>query len=80
MKHSKSHKFENLSRGGKQAAGDLDRVAPAGEEAAEICYRTTLTTRQILRQIALDERSSVHALLTEAINALLIIRDRDPSA
>jgi hypothetical protein len=80
MKHPKLDKFEKLSRGGKQAAGDLDRVAPAGEETAEICYRTTLSTRQILRQIALNERSSVQALLTEAINALLISRDRDPSA
>lgn len=80
MKRPKSDKFENLSRGGKPAAGDLDRVAPEGEEAAEICYRTTLGTRQILRQIALNERSSVQALLTEAINALLISRDRDPSA
>lgn len=80
MKGSMSAKIEKLSRGGKQAAGDLDHVAPKVDETAEICYRTTLGTRQLLRQIALNERSSVQTLLTEAINALLISRGRDPSA
>lgn len=80
MKRPKLEQFERLSRGEKLAAGDLDRVAPEKEEAAEICYRTTLSTRQLLRQIALDERSTVQALLTEAVNALLITRGREPSA
>lgn len=80
MKRPKSDKFEKLSRGVKRAAGDLDHVAPKVDETAEICYRTTLGTRQMLRQVALDERSSVQTLLTEAINALLISRGRDPSA
>jgi hypothetical protein len=75
-----SAKIEKLSRGGKQAAGDPDHVVPKVDETAEICYRTTLGTRRILRQIALNERSSVQTLLTEAINALLISRGRDPSA
>lgn len=78
MKCPKSEKFEKLSRAGKAAAGDLDRVAPESDEAAEILYRTTLGTRQVLRQIALNERSSVQTLLTEAVNALLITRGLDP--
>lgn len=77
MKKSLADTFAGLPEA-KPAAGDLDLVAPEGEEAAQILYRTTISTRQTLRKIALDERSSVQALITEAINALLISRGRNP--
>ena len=78
MKRSIADTFTDLPEA-KPAAGDLDLAAPECEEAAQILYRTTVSTRQMLRQIALDERSSVQALITEAITALLINRGRDPS-
>ena len=80
MKRSMTDKLDGLSDVARPAAGDLDRIAPEDDETAQIRYRTTISTRQVLRRIALDEQSSVQALLTEAINALLINRRRDPSA
>jgi hypothetical protein len=79
MKRSMPNAFFGL-QGIKPSAGDLDRMAPEGEKAAQILFRTTISTRQLLRQIALDERSSVQALLTEAVVALLINRGLDPAA
>lgn len=80
MKRSMTDKLDGLSDVARPAAGDLDHIAPEDDETAQILYRTTISTRQVLRRIALDERSSVQALLTEAIDALLINRRRDPSA
>lgn len=80
MKRSMTDKLDGLSDVARPAAGDLDRIAPEGDETAQILYRTTVGTRQLLRQIALDERTTVQALLTEAINALLINRNCDPLA
>jgi hypothetical protein len=79
MKRSITDGISNLP-GARPAAGDLDRVAPESQEAAGILFRTTIGTRQLLRQVALEERSSVQALLTEAVVALLINRGRGPAA
>jgi len=61
-------------------ASDLDRLFPVGDEMAEILYRTTMSKLRLLRQIALDEASSMQALITEAIDVLLVSRGRLPPA
>jgi len=79
MKKPQSKSLAALE-GGKSVANDLDRVAPPGDKPANILYRTTKSTRHLLKEIALREDSTTQALLTEAINMLLISRGLDPTA
>lgn len=71
--------IEAALRSARPVASGLDRLLPAEAEQAEILFRTTLRVRQTLRRIALDERSSVQALLVEAVNRLLVDRGHGPT-
>ncbi len=77
MTGTMADKFERISNAEKRTASDLDSITPDGNDAVQILYRTTIDARKMLKQVALDERTTVQNLLTEAINMLLISRGRD---
>jgi hypothetical protein len=52
----------------------------SSELEAKILVRTNLAARQLLHHIALDERSSLQALMLEAANALFVSRGKPPIA
>lgn len=80
MAKSIAESVAEIARTSGSLAIDLGPDPTPHDEPAPIFYRTTMTVRQALRQLALEERSSVQALLTEAINDLLIARGKDPIA
>ncbi|RDE07875.1 ribbon-helix-helix domain-containing protein [Pelagibacterium lacus] len=81
MTKSLADGVQRIAESSSVSAQDL---GPAAEEAdateAKILYRTRKEVRQTLRQIALDEQSSMQTLITEAINDLFIKRGRAPIA
>lgn len=81
MTKSLADGVHRIARTSSVSAQDLD-LAPdnSGTVEAKILYRTRREVRQTLRQIALDEQSSMQTLITEAINDLLIKRGRAPMA
>ncbi|MCF1742048.1 ribbon-helix-helix domain-containing protein [Paradevosia shaoguanensis] len=58
-------------------ADDLKEVDP-GTVGADILYRTNRRSRDMLKRVAIDEQSSVQAIIHEALNDWLIKRGRPP--
>ena len=46
-------------------------LAEEGEARAQICYRLSRETRDMLHRLALDRRTTVQGLLDEAVGDLL---------
>ena len=81
MTKSLADGVQRIAESSSVSAQDLGLASEEVDAAeAKILYRTRKEVRQTLRQIALDEQSSMQSLITEAINDLFIKRGRAPIA
>ncbi len=81
MTKSLADGVQRIAESSSVSAQDLGLASEEVDAAeAKILYRTRKEVRQTLRQIALDEQSSMQTLITEAINDLFIKRGRAPIA
>jgi len=77
MKRSMANSVAKLTGAPADKANDLRDVDP-GTVGADILYRSTRRNRDMLKRLAIDEQSSVQAIVHEALNDWLIKRGRPP--
>lgn len=77
MKRSMAENIARLTAAPKAPVADLPVTNPA-TVSADILYRSNRRDRDMLKRLAIDEQSSVQALIHEALNDLLIKRGLPP--
>jgi len=77
MKRSMADSVAKLTGAAVDKADDLKGVDP-GSISADILYRSTRRDRDMLKRLAIDEQSSMQAIIHEALNDWLIKRGRPP--
>ena len=77
MKRSMVESVAKLTRSPTDKADDLKGVDP-GTVGADILYRTNRRNRDMLKRLAIDEQSSVQAIIHEALSDWLIKRGGPP--
>jgi len=77
MTRSMAESVARLTGAPAEKANDLKGVDP-GTIGADILYRSNRRDRDMLKRLAIDEQSSVQAIIHEALNDWLIKRGRPP--
>jgi hypothetical protein len=77
MKKTMAESVAKLAGAPAEKADDLREVDP-GTVGADILYRSTRRNRDMLKRLAIDEQSSVQAIIHEALNDFLIKRGMSP--